>query len=170
MKTGLIATAALILTLQACSQSNKPITNTNNMDTNQNQSGGKESKYRHLTPEEERVIVDKGTEMPFTGKYTNTTAKGVYICKRCGKPLFYSKDKFPSECGWPSFDDAIPGAVLSKPDPDGERVEIECANCGAHLGHVFKGEHFTNKNTRYCVNSISMIFVPADSTVGVDEK
>ena len=120
--------------------------------------------YKKLTPEEERVIVNKGTEMPFSGKYVNTTTKGIYVCKRCGTPLFTSKDKFPSECGWPSFDDAIPGAVIQTPDADGERIEITCAKCGGHLGHVFKGEQLTAKNTRYCVNSVSMDFIPADST------
>ncbi len=164
MNSKLVILTLLTCSLQACSQQTN-----NNMDNSQSQTPTQQSgtsQYRKLTPEEEYVIVDKGTERPFTGKYVNTTATGVYVCKRCGKPLFTFKDKFPSECGWPSFDDAIPGAVLSQPDPDGERVEIECANCHAHLGHVFKGEHFTNKNTRYCVNSISMIFVPADSTAG----
>lgn len=159
MNAKLVVLTLLTCSLQACSQQNPK-----SMDNTQNQTQTDSSKWRKLTPEEAYVIVDKGTERPFTGKYTNTTDKGVYICRRCGKPLFTSKDKFPSECGWPSFDDAIAGAVLSKPDPDGERVEIECANCHAHLGHVFKGEHFTSKDTRYCVNSISMIFVPADST------
>ena len=159
MNAKLVVLTLLTCSLQACSQQK-----TKSMDNTKNQTQTDSSKWRKLTPEEAYVIVDKGTERPFTGKYTNTTDKGVYICRRCGKPLFTSNDKFPSECGWPSFDDAIQGAVLSKPDPDGERVEIECANCHAHLGHVFKGEHFTSKNTRYCVNSISMIFVPADST------
>lgn len=121
------------------------------------------SHWRKLTPEETRVIVNKGTEMPFTGEYEKTTAKGVYVCRRCGAPLYRSSDKFDAHCGWPAFDDAIPGAVKRIPDPDGMRTEIECANCGAHLGHVFEGEGFTSKNTRHCVNSISMIFIP-DST------
>lgn len=162
MNARLIVLTLSICSLQACSQQNSKT-----MDNTQSKTPTDSTHWRKLTAEETYVIVDKGTEQPFTGKYTNTTAKGVYICKRCGKPLFTSNDKFPSECGWPSFDDAIPGAVLSKPDPDGERVEIECANCHAHLGHVFKGEHFTNKDTRYCVNSISMIFVPADSTANI---
>ena len=116
--------------------------------------------WRKLTPEEERVIVNKGTEMPFTGEYEDNFKPGIYVCKRCGAALYRSEDKFDARCGWPSFDDEIEGAVGRVPDPDGERTEIECANCGAHLGHVFIGEGLTPKNTRHCVNSISMLFVP----------
>jgi peptide methionine sulfoxide reductase msrA/msrB len=117
--------------------------------------------YNKLTPEEARVIVNKGTEMPFSGKYNNFFEKGVYTCKRCGAELFLSDSKFKSECGWPSFDEQIPGAVKWQLDADGVRTEIICNQCGAHLGHVFLGEGLTAKNTRYCVNSVSMNFMPA---------
>jgi len=119
-----------------------------------------ESNLKKLTPEEEHVINNKGTEMPFTGKYYAFWEKGTYVCKRCGTKLYRSENKFEANCGWPSFDDEISGAVIRKPDPDGVRTEIECANCGAHLGHVFMGEHFTKKDTRHCVNSMSMEFIP----------
>jgi peptide methionine sulfoxide reductase msrA/msrB len=120
-------------------------------------------KLNKLTPEEEAVIVYKKTERPFSGKFNDFFEKGMYICKRCNAPLYRSDDKFRSECGWPSFDDEIPGAVKRIDDPDGIRTEIICAKCGAHLGHVFTGEGLTAKNTRYCVNSVSMDFIPAES-------
>ncbi len=118
-------------------------------------------KFNELTPEEERVIIHKGTEAPFTGKYNNFDEKGTYVCKRCNTPLYRSEDKFDGHCGWPSFDDEIEGAVKRIRDADGRRTEILCNTCGAHLGHVFLGEGFTEKQTRHCVNSISMNFIPA---------
>lgn len=121
-------------------------------------------KMNKLTKEEEKVIVHKGTERPFSGEYDDFSEKGTYVCKRCEAPLYRSDDKFDAHCGWPSFDKEIPGAVKRLPDPDGTRTEIECAKCGAHLGHVFLGEGFTKRNTRYCVNSISMKFIPEAKT------
>jgi methionine-R-sulfoxide reductase len=144
----------MVVVLSACGQkaTKMPITatskKTNSMEWNK------------LTPEEERVIVNKDTEYPGTGDLLKNTQKGTYICKRCNAPLYNSESKFDSHCGWPSFDDEIKGAVKRISDPDGMRTEIVCANCDAHLGHVFLGEGLTKKNTRHCVNSISMLFVP----------
>jgi len=133
------------LALQACGQGTE---------------SNKTMKYRELTPDETYVIVHKGTERPFSGKYEDFWEKGTFSCKRCGAVLYRSETKFDAQCGWPSFDEEIQGAVKRQPDADGRRTEILCANCGGHLGHVFEGEGFTEKNSRHCVNSISMEFTP----------
>ncbi|MCA9308238.1 MAG: methionine-R-sulfoxide reductase [Patescibacteria group bacterium] len=118
--------------------------------------------YKTLTPEEAQVILHKGTEAPYSGQYNEFYEDGMYKCKQCGVPLFDSSSKFNSSCGWPSFDTATENAVKESLDSDGRRTEITCSNCGAHLGHVFRGEGFTEKNTRHCVNSISLDFVPRE--------
>lgn len=116
-------------------------------------------KLNALTLEEERVIIHKGTEPPFTGEYDSLFAEGICVCRQCNTPLYTSSNKFDAGCGWPSFDQEISGAVKRMPDPDGVRTEIQCATCGAHLGHVLVGERFTPTDTRHCVNSISLKFV-----------
>ena len=118
--------------------------------------------YNALNAEERYVIEHKGTERPFTGEYDDFYEEGCYICRKCNTELYRSVDKFDAHCGWPAFDKEVEGAVTRLPDPDGRRIEVECANCGGHLGHVFMGEGFTPTNARHCINSISMKFIPAE--------
>ncbi len=121
--------------------------------------------YNPLTNEEKHIIEDKGTEAPFSGEYDDFFVDGTFICRRCNTPLFSSKAKFDARCGWPAFDDTFPDAVIQLPDPDGHRIEIECNHCNAHLGHVFTGEKLTDKDTRHCVNSLSIRFIPSDKSL-----
>jgi len=123
------------------------------------------TKYNQLNDAERHVIHNKGTEFPHTGEYNDHQEKGTFICRQCNMPIYHSDDKFHSGCGWPSFDEHLPEAVKRVPDADGRRTEIVCANCEGHLGHVFEGEGFTTKDTRHCVNSISMRFIPADQAL-----
>jgi len=130
------------------------------MDSNQSSDG-----YNSLTPEEAHILIDKGTEPPGSGEYAGLKQPGTYTCRRCNAALYKSRDKFESGCGWPRFDDELPDAVTRVPDADGRRTEIVCSNCDGHLGHVFIGEQMTTKNTRHCVNSLSMIFIAAGETL-----
>lgn len=118
-------------------------------------------KFNPLTEKEKKIIIEKGTEAPFVGEYYKNQEKGLYVCRQCEAPLYESKDKFESDCGWPSFDSEIPGATKKTLDKDGIRTEITCSRCQGHLGHLFIGEQLTKKNKRYCVNSVSMKFIPA---------
>ena len=136
----------------------------NTLSTNSTKAMDSTTKYNDLTPQQEQVLVNKATDRPYTGDYYEKKDNGLYICRRCNNPLYTSEDKFDSHCGWPSFDDEIKGSVTRILDADGRRTEIVCNNCQGHLGHVFLGEQMTDKNTRHCVNTSSILFVPKDKT------
>lgn len=136
----------------------------NTLSTNSTKVMDSTIKYNDLTPQQEQVLVNKATDRPYTGDYYGKKDNGLYICRRCNNPLYTSEDKFDSHCGWPSFDDEIKGSVTRILDADGRRTEIVCNNCEGHLGHVFLGEQMTDKNTRHCVNTSSILFVPKDKT------
>lgn len=160
MLKNIISLFIVSIAISACSQRQNQLSSNPKLPTFKNiEVMTDSSKWNDLTPEEERVIVNKGTEMIWQGEYVDNHEDGTYLCKRCNAPLFASDSKFDSGSGWPAFDDCIAGAVEEVPDRDGYRTEIVCTNCKGHLGHVFKGERFTSKNTRHCVNSISMQFI-----------
>ncbi len=141
----------------------------NTLSTNSTKAMDSTTKYNDLTPQQEQVLVNKATDRPYTGDYYEKKDNGLYICRRCNNPLYTSEDKFDSHCGWPSFDDEIKGSVTRILDADGRRTEIVCNNCQGHLGHVFLGEQMTDKNTRHCVNTSSILFVPKDKTKALPE-
>ena len=155
MKTNIFYLFALVLT--SCQGQNT-------LSTNSTKAMDSTTKYNDLTPQQEQVLVNKATDRPYTGDDYGTKDNGLYICRRCNNPLYTSEDKFDSHCGWPSFDDEIKGSVTRILDADGRRTEIVCNNCQGHLGHVFLGEQMTDKNTRHCVNTSSILFVPKDKT------